>query len=490
MKSKLGFFVAGVTLLIATLLLGCETGRAHRAVVSHPLTQSDCPGPANSSVDIITPETHAGYVLHHLEFDDQGWPYPDGSDDGKVLNPAMQIDCAIADLKRRLSEGVKVRAFVFVHGWHHSAKNDDRNLRDFRNFLAAQAKSGPRREVIGYYISWRGETNSIRYVRDLTFWGRKNAAHHVAEGSVREFFARMKAIRNAVNRKKAAQDCGFPETAERGDDVCPLRTVMIGHSFGAWILYASTAPYIMETLTGKRDLPKIGRYAPKLPRTHRERGIADLIILLNPAFEASRYEPVHRAAKNYRPDQYEPPLLISVTSRADDATGIAFPVARFFNSILQHPASSELGSEAMKRTHGHMTHYLTHDLTCTYLGDKPDATNSCPKREEDCKEKDGLMRDAFFKDQRVNGTVMLKSGWARQMCGAITLTHRNVASALPPDSIVWNVQTDTPIISDHNDISGESLQDFIRQIYGDLRHAREIQRAPRTTSEVDDDEDG
>lgn len=63
------------------------------------------------------------------------------------------------------------------------------------------------------------------------------------------------------------------------------------------------------------------------------RGIADLILLLTPAFEATRYDAVCNAARRYRNPRYRPPLLVSVTSDADMATGMAFPVARVINSL-------------------------------------------------------------------------------------------------------------------------------------------------------------
>ena len=85
-------------------------------------------------------------------------------------------------------------------------------------------------------------------------------------------------------------------------------------------------------------------------------------MLLNPAFEASRYDGVFEASRHYTPRDGAPPLLVTLTSTADWATKKAFPVARFVNSIFQYPSSSEEQSFAMKRTHGHIDRYLTHTL--------------------------------------------------------------------------------------------------------------------------------
>lgn len=430
----------------------------------------DCPTQPlpTTEAHLITPEVppDKAYTLHFLEFDDQGWPYPDG-DSAKgspVATPSRQIDCAIGDLSKKLEQG-DVRAFVFVHGWHHSAKNDDRDLNRFRDLLREYSKD-KNRQVVGFYIGWRGESWDIPYIKDLTFWGRKNAAHHVAEGSVREFFARMKSIRNNWNRPKwegRSKNCGKPEALTDGKG-CPLRTVMIGHSFGGWILFASTAPYIMETLTLGADMPK----GAKIPVTARERSIADLVLLLNPAFEASRYEPVHRAALHYKRARYEAPILVSVTSDADGATRNAFPVARFFNSIFQYPVNSDLESAAMRNTHGHLDEYLTHRLDLD-----PNRAHDLEKPELACIDEDGRpsnrdqLRKQFFDSATMGGELDLKPGWKRKMCGGLTLSHLP-ESVLGPYSIVWNIRTFGNVIPGHNDITELPLRDFLEQIYADI----------------------
>lgn len=407
--------------------------------------------PAPERRILSTPELSAApaYVLHFLEFDDQGWLYADaGGEPG--WRPESQIDCAIADLSQRIAAWREVRAFVYVHGWHHSSADDDHDLQKFRQLLALEAARS-RREVIGFYIAWNANTWDLPGLRDATFWGRKNAAHHVAEGSVREFFARIKALRNYWNRPNTerARNCGKPGDDSKGQG-CPLRTVMIGHSFGGWILYASVEPYLLETLAGSSDLPGDAT----LPVTARERGIADLVLLLNPAFEASRYDPVFRAARRYHPAQYEPPLLVSLTSIADQATGSAFPIARFFNSALQYPATSDEESEAIKKTHGHIDRYLTHEL---YF-DPAAARDDCAP--------DAAMKD-FFSSATRDGNLALPAHWRRQFCGGLTLASL-AAPGADPYGIVWNIRTFANVIADHNDIANERVKNFVTQLYGDV----------------------
>ncbi len=244
---------------------------------------------------------------------------------------------------------------------------------------------------------------------------------------------------------------------------------MIGHSFGAWVLYSATSPYILETLSGTSDLPK----GTELPTTVRERGIADLVVLLNPAFEASRYEPVVRAARRYRIENYHSPLLVSITSTADLATKDAFPIARFFNSIFQYPATSDEQSIAMKHTHGHIDKYITHELTVdtARMSVDPNSEPTCVVDAQGQRSDMREMRERFFSAARdPSGNVKLDANWVRPMCGGLKLTHVGHGE-VDPHSIVWNVRTFKDVIPDHNGITTLPLRDFVTQLYGDIGFA-------------------
>ena len=455
------------------LVVGCAE-MPHRPYVQavSATVQAACNAPAiPDTIDVkdITPEVpdSTSYRLHFIEFDDQGWPHQSkrhGS--SKIPNAEFQVDCAIADLASTL-ESENVRAFVYVHGWHHSAAHDDRDLNRFRELLTEEARRGnpssPRR-VIGFYVGWNGNTVPAPLLKHLTFWGRKNAAHHVSEGTAREFFARIKALRDYWNQpthKGRSENCG----SDRAGMPCPLRTIMIGHSFGAWILFSATSPYILETLSGVSDLPKDVQNAI----SERERSIADLVVLLNPAFEGSRYEPVFRASQRYRGHWYQPPLLVSVTSTADGATKTAFPIARFFNSIFQYPATSEAESEAMKHTHGHIERYLTHDLTADPLRTSKDKNSrmTCVLRDGSESDPQTLRTRFYSSGLTPDGSLQLEPRWTREMCGGLTL--RSLGNpTVPSDGIVWNIRTFKEVIPDHNSITTLPLLNFVQQLYGDV----------------------
>ena len=66
--------------------------------------------------------------------------------------------------------------------------------------------------------------------------------------------------------------------------------------------------------------------------------VGDVVVLLNPAFEASRFEPVFSVAQSrarYAPNQR--PVFVAVTSTEDKATRIAFPVGHHATLLVALP---------------------------------------------------------------------------------------------------------------------------------------------------------
>lgn len=442
--------LAALLVAVAALLsvAGCSV-LPFRPYMNAQHDSSNCSSPSGADPDRVTPERHPRFTLHFVEFDDQGWSFPDGEPAGdQSAVPSRQIDCVMTDLRRRLEgDGKQVLSFVYVHGWKHSADKDDPDVEKFRALLRSRAALFPDREIVGVYVGWQGNTVDLWGVRNLTFWSRKNAAHHVAEGRVRELFSRIRGLRAYWNGPQGGDEhgCGW----EPGEtDRCRLRTILIGHSFGGLVLYNSAAPYLLEMLSVDRDLPSGA--ARERARAQRARGIADLIVLLNPAFEGSRYEPVFEASRHYRAAPDEPPILVMLTSTADWATKNAFPVARWFNSIFQYPSSSDAQSVAMRRTPGHIERYLTHKLCLgdTECADRPPAADDPGQRP-------------------VADSPSLRWGEGRYFCGGLLL--REYASPDRPfRPIVWNVRTHDEVIPDHNEITRPVVFRFVEQVYNDV----------------------
>lgn len=456
--------------LVLAALAACTSPRPHKMSTGGGVV--DCGVETSLSDERCfdrTPEVSAdpAYTLHFVEFDDQGWLYPGPKDDGYAAEMGSahgQLDRAVEDVAARLAKNERVLLLVYVHGWKHGAAHDDRDVKRFRQMLsdaalfdaqARGAETAPARSVIGIYIGWRGagrysHSNPLVY---LTFWTRKNAALHVSEGAPRELFARIRALRERWN----AEDAGRPR----------LRTVVMGHSFGGWVIFSALSPAILELFAKQADA---GGSAEAWRRA-RLKSTADMVILVNPAFEATRYDPLHRLAQKVRLSEYEPPALLVVTSNADGATGTAFPFGRFFNTLFQRPFVSDEEAYAAMRTPGWVERYVTHSLSGDGAdGSKCPGWRGDPGREEEEKARSARMLENGVREKRRHdewrayNNKSLQAGWEWQYCGGTTLRHK----AHPPHSPVWNVVTDGTVIPNHSDIMGEPLHAFFRQLYLDL----------------------
>jgi hypothetical protein len=355
-----------------------------------------------------------------------------------------------------------ISLFLFVHGWQHNASTDDDNVKAFREALSAAAlierASQKHHRVIGIYVAWRGLSSTWKPFRALSFWERKATALYVAQGSARGLLTRLKGFQRGLNCQ-APSDCvaGEPRAGTRPR----VRFIMVGHSFGGLILFNAISGDLVEGLTYREDSGDPGAPAVRF---------ADMVILLNPAFEATRYTPLHRIVTH--PDRpfsrYQGPILVSVTSTADWATRYAFRAGRFVNTIFEKAASPEERT-AIKNTMGHVDLYITHKLTrsaeepTTCTGWKDVMAVERGARLQQTIENLGAEarnNDSFFgKDP----SPVLKEQWSRRFCGGAVLSH----IAYKPNSPVWNIQTDESVVKDHGDIQGPVLTNFLRQLYKD-----------------------
>lgn len=109
----------------------------------------------------------------------------------------------------------------------------------------------------------------------------------------------------------------------------------------------------------------------------------DFIVLVNPAFEGSQYEPLFHIATNrcYRTDQR--PVMMTVTSTGDWATGIAFRLGRKAGTLFERARSEEQENSIVQAV-GHNDRYETHKLKWmgrpADFGEEPDLT----EQERDC----------------------------------------------------------------------------------------------------------
>ena len=246
-------------------------------------------------------EEQEDYTLTFIEFDDQGEPWA----------PA-QLERTIQVIDEANSDGKRAVVLLFVHGWQNDAseredRKDDNNVEGFQRLLNTTRQLIERGNespediaLIGVYLSWRGRSTDIKLLQPLTFYSRRGAGQRVASVSTTEAILRVM----ATTKKN------------------PLSTgVVIGHSFGGMIVESA----LIQALVSYAIYPGAEIQAS-----------ADLVILVNPASQSMLAKNMVGLLKRnrlqfYREDEAgnrrESPLIVSVTSTGDTATGNLYPLA-------------------------------------------------------------------------------------------------------------------------------------------------------------------
>ena len=447
--------------LLAASLLACTPRLPYRtqlamspgSTVPPQCAGMTAPGGARS---VVNHETTEVGDLYFVEFDDQGLLYPPGRPEFGA--GACHIEALMADLSELAKKG-GLSILVYVHGWKHNASDSNIDVEAFRLLLrdadlverAKEARSGKRHRVVGVYVAWRGKSLDLpEPLLSLSFWDRKQTAQHVAVGESRALFARLRAFQVTQNGGPAI--AGTTDPSEK-----KVLMILMGHSFGGLILYSAVAQSLINSLyeaSASADGKKI------VPR------FADMIIVANPAVEALRYTPLHRAATGNTYDRYQSPIFVSVTSTADWATRIAFPAGRYISTVFQTHASDE-EREANRNTIGHVERYITHELVpgggaCTgWQPVDPAKPETHDHAGPNLKLEIENAARFFGKDP---DSLSLEAQWKRAFCGGTTLIHRSG----PPNSPVWNIRTTKEIVPGHNNIKEPRFINFVRQLYHDV----------------------
>lgn len=384
-----------------------------------------------------------------------------------------------------------VSLVVAAHGWRHNADFEDWNLRQLREVLynaalfEADRPNSPTihlnpstkpRKVVGVYLGWRGALvkeypNSPRLpliswtLSDvvlglpavLSFWDRKETAMNVALGSTRELFAKLGHIRTNVNDMndshnnakrmgrawewydKCATQAKFNESR-----CVAMRTLFLGHSFGALTIYNAISESLIDSVSNWGESPKSRPTARELC-TMGETGhgevvssaYADLIVLINPALEGTRFEPLHQASLNrMKRSPYsctQNPVLVLVTGTSDFATRRAFPFSRWLTTLFQDNSPESKDGTAIagkadeernanRNTVGHIPRYMTH-----YVDSFPTVPNIELKKNTD----NSL-------------DVCLRAGWDK-LASTEVLGKKTLEEMLDENSMVWKTKLWTSI---------------------------------------------
>jgi hypothetical protein len=325
--------------LAATLLL-CTACTAHRQLrtstvpveVTAPLSDPR----ARDAVTSSSIERYPGYTIAIVEFDDQGrfWDRRQVA----ALEAEMAKEAGLADQ-------APVSTLVFVHGWRDDARVCDKSLVAFREFVRRISvddlgKLPGRHPLIGVFLAWRGYSSYVWPFEFFSFVGRKDTAKRIASGDVPELLAYLDSFRRELtaSRKEAS------------------RLVVIGHSLGGTIVFEALAN-IYKTRLGEA-LP--GRDVDG--KSAVVSGFGDLVLLVNPAFEAERWHSIHELAASYVSfSKKQRPLLVVASSETDLPTNRYFPIAQRFGTMLQK-TRDEQQRRALITSIGHYEPFITHHL--------------------------------------------------------------------------------------------------------------------------------
>ncbi len=379
------------------------------------------------------------YLLGFVELDDQGWLW-----DRRQLYSVLD-ELSAAGAHRDLL------MVVFVHGWKHNASVCDTNVACLREVLlrlddieeiAAGREGRPARKVAGIYVGWRGLSLQGRLLSNLSFYDRKATAQRVGARGATEVLLRLESFLR--NHRTVVRPEG------------QSRLVIVGHSFGGAVVYSALSQLLME-----RSLAEAGGVAGAPEQ------FADLVVLVNPAFEAALYEPLFEIVteREFYPREQRPILAI-LTSEGDQATGRAFPAGRSLSTLFQKHRNPYQKSADLQAV-GHFEPFVSHELEyrrAEGLGEaepepgptgRPDC--GCPYLVPAAEVRD---RTAAAMDRMVTmwSGEPPPPGWELELPGSV-LRHNGEFGPLNPYLVV---RVDNEIISAHNQIYRPRFIDFLR----------------------------
>lgn len=404
-------------LLIAAALAGCTSNKPYHTSAGTPGACTT--GPASDECRNSYYQAFQTHDVAFAEFTERGNAFDDQ---------------AVDDVLRRIGDKARangVVVLVFIHGWKHSASEDDGNVRSFKRVLQTMGDmlsghfSGQalgERRLIGLYVGWRGANITVPFVEEVTFWDRKAVAEELGSGGITRLLLDLDST-----------------TAQDAKNVL----VVIGHSFGGAIVVRALTDVFTERVTNRGD-------------NHRARIFGDGVLVLNPAIEANQALPFVEAAVKSPYAANQLPMFISISSDADGATHRAFPLGQTIGLWNWRQAELRRNHYYDRRqpaeriplderhldatTVGNFAPFLTHRLRATSAGDEPAfSLTPCHTAPQDCE----------------------PMGWT-------TLTGQPTIGPLPPHYPLYFIRTDASIITEHNDVFNAKVRSFVFTVVDDV----------------------
>jgi len=439
MRRSLGLFV-----LLVLVVAGCAAQGPYRQ--GEHATERFVADPALCP-ELTTPSSFS-LSMAYVEIDEQG-----------AFQDRSQVERALA----LMGEGKQPKyVVVFVHGWFHNAAADDLNVRRFKCALnnLQSIEDNAIEEVVGIYVGWRGRSWLLPVIQYATFWDRKNTSEEVGRGSLVEFLMRLE---GAVKPT--------PDTLNK--------LMVVGHSFGASVIFNAIGHILLarfildaERLASATPTPIHAQSKPGLVS-----GYGDLVVLVNPAIEATRIMPFFAALNEYTRKHVDllspaqPARLVILSSAGDWATRGTFPVARAFSTLLESYQHSrivtpygqaidmrerQLDWQTMGNAEALQTHQpLRRTAPTTWDG-------KCPPARPEWLSQAIAERKA---EQRRKGEAATGAGWSTVFDGTgITVSHRGVTT---PSNPLWILAVDTELIPSHSGIANPVVICLFNELLGD-----------------------
>jgi hypothetical protein len=438
-------------LAVCLFAVGCASNAPYRTDFN-PVDPS-LPGPDPTNA-VIEAEPGA-YSLGFVEFDDQGWfmQTKEKSEAQDRAKEVLQKNAVEAMIKRETgmdgsSKPCGAIIVLFVHGWKNNAAYDNTNVGTFRSVLkqlsdvekeASKKQNRDPRKLIGVYAGWRGLAETLEPFKELSFWGRKNAAQRVGSyGAMTELMVDLEMLQKANNTLLPP---GTP----------PTKLIIVGHSFGADVVYNAISQIIAERFINTIK----GRPGEVL------KPLGDQVILLNPAFEAARMYDLKQLALSakglYSTNQR--PVLTVFQSEGDGDTRGFFPIGQTLGTLWQLHRT-DFQKQANHETVGWFDPFVTHELqynpteAASSSGDHGDVpgiphTLREPRELPAVTENIAIQREIWrsgTSDTNVFGNCVLKS-----------------VNGYIPHNPILVVRVNKQIMKDHNDISNPVLINFLQE---------------------------
>ncbi len=426
--------------------------------------------------------------IAHVECDDQGGFWESAtlkkSAPGGLKKEMNQLDFLEQEIRHELKmqptlyrQGAVI--ITYVHGWNHNGREGNGNLMEFRKALSSMSaaeQAGMNRPVIGVYLSWRGRplaTPSVPAVDEYaglptllgglphtlsfwtTFWNRKATAEKVGYRAVAEALKRLSLLRGEIEEVEPA-----PSNQKKS------RLIVVGHSFGATAVFSAVSRFFED------DLIELSASAKRRKEDTYIRRHWDLVVLVNPAFEALRFVTIATYSRDKRLQELareikKPYLLLPrfmvVQSENDGPNKWIFPIGQWAgNATVSTQSTKRIDqSRRLHKSLGFYEDFSTHELVLS-----------------DCSECPAQMKSRIITDKEksldrisAHEALRLSHGGTRHARIAEVFESTKAVADGHGGSIgpVMVAKADKAVVDGHNGIWGRNFIGFFVQ----LLHARE-----------------